>query len=332
MDGEIRRGEVYWVTVDDSVGDEIQTGRPAVVLSGNGANAGSNTVIVAFMTSSGAGKWSRVRVWLDGSYSQVCCDQIRTVDKSRLTSKKGFLSAEDMGRVTGAVANALCVPISSGERVVPKKDSEGLEKLTLERDMYKRMYEMVMDAFVKVRVTDAIEERTRAELESEAYFGSESVEKPEEKPEEEPEEEEPEEEPEKPDINTCTKTELVKLGISKTAAHSIVANRPYKSVSDLRTVPGVTKVAYRLIKGKVCCVVEPEKVELPKLNLNTCTAKEIVDVLGVSKVYAYSLTGYRNRNGKYVSVEEVADVPHLPKNFLERFRDRLTVGEDQNND
>lgn len=320
MEKEFRRGEVYWVTVDDSVGAEIRTGRPAVILSGNKSNETSDTVIVAYMTQAGMGRWSRVRVMVDGEWSQVCCEQIRTIDKSRLGSKKGVISVDDMSRVTGAVANAMCIPLMIGEKVSPKNDDE-LEKLTVERDMYKRMYEMVMDAFVQVRVSDAVEERTRAELES----GSESEVESEEDSEGLCEEVYEGEESPEIDINSCVKSDLVKLGVSSTSAHSIIANRPYKAVSDLRTVPGVTKIAYRLLKSKVVCIVEPEESEEQKLNINTCTAKELSELTGVCINIMYAITGYRKREGVYKSVSELAKVPRLPANFLERFGDKLTV-------
>ena len=46
-----RRGEVWWVSFDPSVGGEIQKTRPAVVISNDSANSALNRVIVIPITS-----------------------------------------------------------------------------------------------------------------------------------------------------------------------------------------------------------------------------------------------------------------------------------------
>ncbi len=40
-----RRGEVWWVSFDPSVGGEIQKTRPAIVISNDSANAALNRVL-----------------------------------------------------------------------------------------------------------------------------------------------------------------------------------------------------------------------------------------------------------------------------------------------
>ena len=322
MNGEFLRGEVYWVSVDDSVGSEIRTGRPAVIVSGDGENSKSETVIVAYMTHSDViKKWSRVVCYVNGVPQVVCCEQLRTVDKKRLTAYKGCLSKEDMVRVTGALASALCVPLRPNvtER---KPDSAEVQKLRVELDMYKGMYELVLRQLISERVSNDLGYSSEDEDCDDEYETDEES----EYEEPEYEEEEPSEDETLIDINSCTKIELVKnLGISSTSAHSIVANRPYKAVSDLRTVPGVTKIAYRLLKSKVVCVVESEEVEEPKLNINTASAKELSALTGLSENLMYAITGYRKRNGEYKSVSELSKVERLPANFLERFGDKLMV-------
>jgi mRNA interferase MazF len=46
-----RRGEVWWVAFDPSVGGEIQKTRLALIISNNAANAALNRVIVIPLTS-----------------------------------------------------------------------------------------------------------------------------------------------------------------------------------------------------------------------------------------------------------------------------------------
>ena len=46
-----RRGEVWWVAFDPSVGGEMQKTRPAIIVSNNGANMALNRLVVVPLTS-----------------------------------------------------------------------------------------------------------------------------------------------------------------------------------------------------------------------------------------------------------------------------------------
>jgi competence protein ComEA len=71
---------------------------------------------------------------------------------------------------------------------------------------------------------------------------------------------------------------------------------------------------------------------LEKVNINTATVKEIMEHLGIGQYYAYRITGHRNKNGKFVSVEELKLVEGLAKDFYERYGDRCTIGEVETQD
>lgn len=85
----IKRGEVYWVNLDPTVGSEIQKTRPALVISPNDMNAALPRVIVAPITSKGQALGCRPEVELDGKSARILLDQIRCVDKIRLLGKLG---------------------------------------------------------------------------------------------------------------------------------------------------------------------------------------------------------------------------------------------------
>ena len=87
----IRRFEVYLVNLDPTVGSEIQKSRPCLVISPDEMNAHIATVIVAPMTTRGRDYPSRVSCQFQGREGQVVLDQIRTVDKSRLLKRLGFI-------------------------------------------------------------------------------------------------------------------------------------------------------------------------------------------------------------------------------------------------
>ncbi len=99
-----RRGEVWWVSFDPSVGGEIQKTRPALILSNNAANAVPNLVIVVPLSS----QTDRLHpgeamVTLNGKQRKVKGDQIATASKQRLRNKAGVLSSLDLAAVEKAV-------------------------------------------------------------------------------------------------------------------------------------------------------------------------------------------------------------------------------------
>jgi mRNA interferase MazF len=100
----MKRGEVWSVNFDPSVGGEIRKKRPAVIVSNNAANKFLNRVQVVPLTSNVEHLYpSEAYVTLRGKQSKAMADQLTTVSKLRLVKKIGALSHEDMGRVTQAI-------------------------------------------------------------------------------------------------------------------------------------------------------------------------------------------------------------------------------------
>src|SRR4030081_2303355 len=99
-----RRGDVWWISFDTSVGGEIRKSRPALVLSNNAANAVLNRVIVIPLTSQTAKLYpGEAMVMLNGEQSKAKADQIATASKERPPDKLGPLSLADMAAVEKAV-------------------------------------------------------------------------------------------------------------------------------------------------------------------------------------------------------------------------------------
>ena len=85
----IKRGEVYWVTLDPTVGSEIRKTRPALIISPDDMNAALPRVMVAPLTSKGQPLGCRPELTFDGKPARILLDQIRTIDKQRLSGKLG---------------------------------------------------------------------------------------------------------------------------------------------------------------------------------------------------------------------------------------------------
>ena len=105
-----RRGEVWLVAFDPSVGGEIQKTRPAVVLSNNTANGLLNRVQVVPISSQVARLYpAEAYVSLNGARRKAMADQITTASKRRLQRRMGTLSAEDVAAVARAVSLQLAL-------------------------------------------------------------------------------------------------------------------------------------------------------------------------------------------------------------------------------
>ena len=85
----IKRGEVYWVTLDPTVGSEIRKTRPALIISPDDMNAALPRVMIAPLTSKGQPLGCRPELVFDGKPACILLDQIRTIDKQRLSGKLG---------------------------------------------------------------------------------------------------------------------------------------------------------------------------------------------------------------------------------------------------
>ena len=104
-----RRGEVYWVSLDPTVGTEIQKTRPAVIVSNDIGNELSARVIIAPMTSQGTQRVFPFEVLVPAGEgglretSKIAMDQLRSVDRLRLGDKMGALTPERMDLVHRAI-------------------------------------------------------------------------------------------------------------------------------------------------------------------------------------------------------------------------------------
>lgn len=88
----VKRGDVWLVVLDPTVGSEIQKIRPYVVISPEEMHNHLRTVIVAPMTTAGHDAPFRILVRHGGRRGRILLDQIRAIDKIRLTRRTGELS------------------------------------------------------------------------------------------------------------------------------------------------------------------------------------------------------------------------------------------------
>ncbi|MGC2258246.1 MAG: type II toxin-antitoxin system PemK/MazF family toxin [Candidatus Sulfotelmatobacter sp.] len=105
-----RRGEVWWVAFDPSLGGEVQKTRPAIIVSNNGANMALNRLIVVPLTSQIAKVYAgQTMVTLNGEPRKAMADQLTTASKKRLRSKLGEISTNDIASVERAILLHLAI-------------------------------------------------------------------------------------------------------------------------------------------------------------------------------------------------------------------------------
>ncbi len=98
------RFDVYVVSLDPTVGSEIQKTRPCLVVSPNELNHHIAMVIVAPMTSGQRPYPSRVPCTFQGKEGQIALDQLRTVDKARLIKRLGVIETLTRRKVLDTLA------------------------------------------------------------------------------------------------------------------------------------------------------------------------------------------------------------------------------------
>src|SRR5262249_7313112 len=108
-----RRGEVYLVRLDPTVGAEMKKTRPALVVQNDVGNEHSATTIVAPISSTLGPRVYPTEVFIAAGEggaaadSVVRLDQVRTIDKRRLVRRLGRVRRETMTQVDLALQISL---------------------------------------------------------------------------------------------------------------------------------------------------------------------------------------------------------------------------------
>jgi mRNA interferase MazF len=109
----MKRGEIYYADLTPTVGSEQGGVRPVVIIQNDVGNKYSPTTIIAVVTTRTTKHKIPTHYWLDKSCglpkdSMIMLEQLRTIDKSRLTSYVGKVNRKDQEQINK------CLNISLG--------------------------------------------------------------------------------------------------------------------------------------------------------------------------------------------------------------------------
>ncbi len=110
---EVKRGDIWLVNFDPTVGYEIKKTRPALIIQNDIGNKYSPLTIVTPITSEHLDKIYPTDVLLSAKKtgidndSKVLLSQIRSIDKQRLVSKIGRVDAETLEEINEAIKVSL---------------------------------------------------------------------------------------------------------------------------------------------------------------------------------------------------------------------------------
>ncbi len=123
----IRRGDIVFADLSPVIGSEQGGPRPLVVIQNNIGNKHSPTVIVASITT--VLKKTRMVTHVDLKASKykfikrdsvVLLEQLRTIDKDRISDLRGFIDEDDMKMIN----KALAISVGLDECVRPRREAE----------------------------------------------------------------------------------------------------------------------------------------------------------------------------------------------------------------
>lgn len=151
-----KRGEIFYIErAGDSYGSEQQAGRPAIVVSNDKNNEYSSTLEVVYLTTQPKTELpTHIDIRSTKKNSIALCEQIHTVSVQRVGDFVGNCSEYEMQMIDAALLISLGIDFekqqeeSKQEAVKPETSKESRDvvvRLTADRDIYKALYEQMLE-------------------------------------------------------------------------------------------------------------------------------------------------------------------------------------------
>lgn len=99
----MKRGDIWLIALDPTVGGEIRKTRPCVVISPAEMHDFLRTVLVAPMTTGSRPAPFRIAVNFGGKSGLILLDQLRALDKIRLVKRLGAVKPKNLSATLAAL-------------------------------------------------------------------------------------------------------------------------------------------------------------------------------------------------------------------------------------
>ena len=100
---ELNQYTIVLVNLDPTIGSEIKKTRPCVIISPDEMNKYLQTVVIAPMTSSSKPYPTRVEVKYNKTKGWIVLDQIRTIDRQRITKVFENLNEKEISKLKSVI-------------------------------------------------------------------------------------------------------------------------------------------------------------------------------------------------------------------------------------
>lgn len=138
---QYERGQIYYVTKAPQVGSEMMSGRPAIIISNNRVNSKLNSIEVVFLTTrSKCQAPEHIIIHSSNAMSTTICEQITTIDKSRLREYIGTCTPEEMELIDVALLSSIGL-----EKYLDADNNEKLLKMEVQLESYKTMLDQLFE-------------------------------------------------------------------------------------------------------------------------------------------------------------------------------------------
>ncbi|HEY8542081.1 MAG TPA: helix-hairpin-helix domain-containing protein [Pseudothermotoga sp.] len=130
------------------------------------------------------------------------------------------------------------------------------------------------------------------------------------------------------DINVASYEELLEIpGIGPAKARAIIQfreqNGPFKTIEDLVKVSGIGKSTAQRISNYVKLESFPVSLNIRKINVNTATLEELLELPGIGEVKASEIIKIREQKGPFKKPEDLLQVPGIGPKTVEKIKDMI---------
>lgn len=156
--GIMKRGDIYYIASNNTeVGNEQQSGRPAIIVSNDKCNEFSGVVEIVYLTAQSGKKDLPTHVQIDSApkRSIALCEQVNSVSVQRIGDYAGRCSADEIEKIDKALAISLGIEAVPAEKIqIPLETisttstAEEISNATAQLNTYKILYNELINKLV----------------------------------------------------------------------------------------------------------------------------------------------------------------------------------------